>query len=56
MRLYSKSNPSACVTTDDNNKVISFDTWHKFNGEWVHICQVFTEEETKFYTNGNLEE
>jgi hypothetical protein len=52
---YTKSNPSGCIITDDNGKILTFDAWHKMNGKWVNIAQVFTEEKTKFYTDGKLE-
>lgn len=38
----------------ENGKIISIDTWHKVNGEWVHIYADYKDK--KFYTNGQLEE
>jgi hypothetical protein len=38
----------------EDGKVISLETWHKSNGEWLHIYADYKNK--KFYTNGKLEE
>jgi len=38
----------------EGNKIVYFETWHKVNGEYIHIVQDYKNK--KFYTNGKLEE
>ena len=53
---YINSNPSLCLSYDKDGNFIGFDGFHKINGVWTHIAQVFENGNTKFYTDGKLEE
>jgi hypothetical protein len=41
------------LTFDEKRNLISIETWHPLNGEWVHILADYKNK--KFYTNGKEE-
>lgn len=37
----------------DKDMVSKFETWHYHNGEYIHICHVYDEDDNLvFYSNG----
>lgn len=42
------------VISNTDGTILTLETWHKINGQWVHIYADY--KNNKFYTNGKLEE
>jgi hypothetical protein len=50
-----KLKPSIRIAADKNGQFTSFETWHRINGRWVDICQIFDGPHSGYYTNGKKE-
>jgi len=40
------------ISIDKDNNIIAIDLWHKINGKYVHIAQIYEGEYKGFYTDG----